>query len=128
VTILLVTHFMEEAQRLCDRVAMIARGRVVALDTPAVLAARAQGGKLVRFVASTAFDQQLLSDLSEVTSVSHEGRHVVVTGTGDLVNAVILTLAAAGISAHDVELGSSTLEDAFVALTGQPAREQEVRT
>jgi ABC-2 type transport system ATP-binding protein len=128
VTILLVTHFMEEAQRLCDRVAMITRGRVVALDTPAVLAARAQGGKLVRFVASSVFDQQILDDLSEVTSVRHEGRHVVVTGTGDLVNAVILTLAAVGISAHDVELGSSTLEDAFVALTGQNAPEQEVRT
>jgi ABC-2 type transport system ATP-binding protein len=127
VTILLVTHFMEEAQRLCDRVAMIARGRVVALDTPTGLAARARGGKAVRFVPSASFDEQLLSDLPEVTSVRHEGPRVVAAGTGELVNAVILTLAAAGITAHDVELDSSTLEDAFVALTGQPGPEQEAR-
>ena len=128
VTILLVTHFMEEAQRLCDRVAMIDRGRVVALDTPAGLAARARDGKLVRFVPSTSFDDRLLSDLSEVTAVAHEGARVVVTGTGELVNAVILTLAAAGISAHGVELGSSTLEDAFVALTGRHGVERGVPT
>lgn len=128
VTILLVTHFMEEAQRLCDRVAMIDRGRVVALDTPAGLAARARGGKLVRFVPSTSFDERLLRDLSEVTSVGHEGARVVVTGTGELVNAVILTLAAAGVSAHDVELGSSTLDDAFVALTGRHGAERGVPT
>ena len=45
VTILLVTHFMEEAERLCDRVALIDNGRVVALDTPAGLAARARAGR-----------------------------------------------------------------------------------
>jgi ABC-2 type transport system ATP-binding protein len=127
VTILLVTHFMEEAQRLCDRVALIDRGRVVAVDTPAGLAARATGGKLVRFAASTSFDDRLLRDLPEVTSVAYEGPHTVVTGTGDLVNAVILTLAAAGVTAHEVELSSSTLEDAFVALTGQHAPQQEAR-
>jgi ABC-2 type transport system ATP-binding protein len=119
VTILLVTHFMEEAQRLCDRVAMLDRGRVVALDTPAHLTARAKGGKLVRFVPSGSFDERLLSDLPDVSSVVHDGARVVVVGTGDLVNAVILTLAAAGIRAYDVELDSSTLEDAFVALTGR---------
>ncbi len=124
VTILLVTHFMEEAQRLCDRVAVIDHGRVVALDAPAVLAARARGAKLVRFVPSTAFDEGLLSGLPEVATVEHEGSHVVVTGTGELVNAVILALAAAGVIAHEVELGSSTLEDAFVALTGRHARER----
>lgn len=119
VTILLVTHFMEEAQRLCDRLALIDRGRVVAIDTPGGLAGRVTGGKLVRFNPSRSFDDRLLRDLPEVASVAHEGAHTVVSGTGDLVNAVLLTLAATGITAHDVELGSSTLEDAFVALTGR---------
>jgi ABC-2 type transport system ATP-binding protein len=123
VTILLVTHFMEEAQRLCDRVALIDRGQVVALDTPAGLAARASGAKLVRFMPSASFDECLLSDLPEVASVTYHGPRVVVTGTGtgELVNAVILALAAAGVTAHDVELGSSSLDDAFVALTGRDA-------
>ena len=118
VTILLVTHFMEEAERLCDRVALIDGGRVVALDTPAGLAARASGGKTVRFVPSAPFDDRLLTGLPEVTQVDRGGAHVLVTGTGELVNAVILTLAAAGVTALDVQLDSSNLEDAFVRLTG----------
>ena len=119
VTILLVTHFMEEAERLCDRVALVDNGRVVALDTPPSLAARARGGKTVRFVPSAPFEDRLLSELPEVTRVEREARHMVVTGTGELVNAVILTLAAAGVTARDVQLDSSNLEDAFVRLTGK---------
>jgi ABC-2 type transport system ATP-binding protein len=120
VTIVLVTHFMEEAERLCDRVALIDSGRVVALDAPARLAARARGGgKQVRFVPSAQFDDRLLTDLPVVTALRHDGQHVEVSGSGDLVNAVILKLAAAGVTAHDVELVSTNLEDAFVKLTGR---------
>ena len=118
VTIVLVTHFMEEAERLCDRVALIDNGRVVALDTPAALAERARGGKTMRFRPSAPFDDRLLTGLPEVTGLEHAGQHVVVTGTGDLVNAVILALHAAGVTARDVQLDSSNLEDAFVKLTG----------
>jgi ABC-2 type transport system ATP-binding protein len=118
VTIVLVTHFMEEAERLCDRVALIDDGRVVALDAPAALAERARGGKTVRFLPSAPFDDRLLTGLPEVTGLEHTGQHVVVTGTGELVNAVILTLHAAGMTARDVQLDSSNLEDAFVKLTG----------
>jgi ABC-2 type transport system ATP-binding protein len=118
VTIVLVTHFMEEAERLCDRVALIDSGRVVALDTPAALAERARGGKTVRFLPSAAFDDRLLTGLPEVTGLEHAGQHVVATGTGELVNAVILALHAAGVTARDVQLDSSNLEDAFVKLTG----------
>ena len=56
-----------------------------------------------------------------MTWVDRSGRHVVVTGTGELVNAVILALAAAGVTARDVQLDSSNLEDAFVRLTGKQA-------
>jgi len=118
VTIVLVTHFMEEAERLCDRVALIESGRVTALDTPARLTAQASGGKQVRFRPSAPFDDRLLLTLPEVARVDRDGADVTVTGTGDLVNAVILTLAAAGVAAHDVQLDSSSLEDAFVRLTG----------
>jgi ABC-2 type transport system ATP-binding protein len=118
VTIVLVTHFMEEAERLCDRVALIDNGRVVALDTPASLAERARGGKTVRFLPSAPFDDHLLTGLPEVTGLEHTGQHVVVTGTGELVNAVILALHAVGVTARDVQLDSSNLEDAFVKLTG----------
>jgi ABC-2 type transport system ATP-binding protein len=118
-TILLVTHYMEEAERLCDRVALIDRGRIVAIDSPAGLAERAGGGKRVRFVPSGPFDDRLLTELPEVKAVAHHGRHVEVTGARDLVNAVILTLTKAGITAGDVQVESATLEDAFLRLTGR---------
>jgi ABC-2 type transport system ATP-binding protein len=125
VTILLVTHFMEEAERLCGRVALIDKGRIVELDSPAHLAARAQGGKTVRFLPSVPFDDRLLTELPEVARVEREGQHVIVTGAGELVNVVILTLAAAGVTARDVRLDSSNLEDAFVRLTGRHLRDKE---
>jgi ABC-2 type transport system ATP-binding protein len=121
-TIVLVTHLMEEAERLCDRVALIDNGRIVALDTPARLAAQARGGRSVRFLPSAPFEDRLLRELPEVARVEREGARVVVTGTEDVVNAVILTLAAAGVTARDVRLDSSNLEDAFVKLTGRRLR------
>jgi ABC-2 type transport system ATP-binding protein len=118
-TVLLVTHFMEEAERLCDRVALVDNGRIVALGSPARLTEQARGGKTVQFLPSAAFDDRLLTGLPEVTQVEHQGQHVVVTGTGELVNAVLFALAAAGVSARDVQLDSSNLDDAFVRLTGE---------
>jgi ABC-2 type transport system ATP-binding protein len=118
-TIVLVTHYMEEAERLCDRVALIDRGRVVAIDSPAGLAQRAGGGQRVRFVPSGPFDDRLLTGLPEVKGVERHGRHVVVSGSRDLVSAVILALASAGLTAGDVQVESATLEDAFVLLTGR---------
>ncbi|MGH3421796.1 MAG: ABC transporter ATP-binding protein [Streptosporangiaceae bacterium] len=124
-TILLVTHFMEEAERLCDRVALIDGGRIIALDTPAGLVARAKGGKTVRFVPSGPFDESLLTRLAEVTRVERDGRHVVVTGTGELVNAVVLALHAAGVEARDVRLDAASLEDAYVRLTEEREHPEE---
>ena len=127
-TIVLVTHFMEEAERLCDHVALIDHGRIVALDTPAGLTARARGGKTVRFLPSAPFDDRLLTGLPEVSRVERDGQHVVVTGTGELVNAVLFALHAAGLEARDVRLDASTLEDAFVALTGTRLHEEHTET
>ena len=119
VTILLVTHYMEEAERLCDRVALVDRGRVVAAGTPQELAQQADVTKQVRFVPSKPFDDRLLTGLAEVCGVEHHGRRVQVSGTGNLVSAVIQALGAAGVAAHDVEVTSATLEDAFIKLTGR---------
>jgi len=119
VTIVLVTHAMEEAEHLCDRVAMIDAGHLVALDTPDRLAERTRSGKRVLFHPSAAFDERLLTDLPEVTAIEHHGERLAVTGSGELVNAVILTLDRAGVAAQDVRLESGTLEDAFLTLTGR---------
>src|SRR5580704_4490189 len=73
VTIVLVTHFMEEAERLCDRVAVIDNGRVIANDTPSGLAGRAGGEQYIRFLASAPLPDHLLESLPDVTNVIYRG-------------------------------------------------------
>ncbi|HUJ34096.1 MAG TPA: ABC transporter ATP-binding protein [Solirubrobacteraceae bacterium] len=119
VTIVLVTHFMEEAERLCDRVALIDHGRVVALDRPSALAVAATASKRVRLTPAQPFPDELLSTLPEVSSVEHHGPEVVVAGSGDLVTAVVLALHRAGINADDVQTETANLEDAFLAITDE---------
>ena len=118
VTILLVTHFMEEAERLCDRVALIDSGKIVALDSPAGLATGVDAEQRVRFRPSQPLDDSLLTGLREVTSVTRRGDTVIVTGTGDVALAVTSTLARNGIVAAQLRVEQASLEDAFVALTG----------
>ncbi len=121
VTILLVTHFMEEAERLCDRVALIDAGRVVAMDTPAGLANRVQPGQRIKFRPSVPFDDALLATLPDVTSVIRRGDVVVVTGSDNALNVVTSELARHQIVAQQLRVEQASLEDAFVALTGRHA-------
>jgi len=116
VTVILVTHYMDEAERLCDRVLLVDHGLVTALDTPGGLAQSAGGGTHLRFVPSVPFDSRVLTVLPEVTEIGREGRRIRVTGTGDLVGAVIGALAAAGVQARDMQVESATLDDAYVRL------------
>ncbi|MEU5548422.1 ABC transporter ATP-binding protein [Micromonospora sp. NPDC047793] len=118
VTIVLVTHFMAEAERLCDRVAVIDRGRVAALDTPAGLVATVAPEQRVRFRPSAPLDDRLLTDLPQVSAVTRTGTQVLVSGTGDLLHAVTSILARHRITAADLRLEQATLDDAFVELTG----------
>jgi ABC-2 type transport system ATP-binding protein len=119
VTILLVTHFMEEAERLCDRVALIDTGRIVAIDTPAGLVSRVDDEQRMRFRPNTELDDSLLRAIPEVKTVTRKGRQVIVTGTGNLVHAVISVLARHQIVAVELRVDQASLDDAFVALTGR---------
>ena len=119
VTILLVTHFMEEAERLCDRLAVIDSGRLVALDSPAGLVAKVDDRQRIRFRPSAPLDHAVLTALPEVTSVERAGGRLVVTGTGNLLLAVTTALARHRVIAADLRVEQTTLDDAFVALTGR---------
>ncbi len=119
VTVVLVTHFMEEAERLCDRVAVIDNGAVVAVDTPAGLIDRAGAVQRLRFRPSAPLDDALLMALPEVDSVRRHGSTVEVTGTGAVVQAVTAMLAARHIIASDLRVEQEDLDDAFVRLTGR---------
>ena len=119
VTIILVTHFMEEAERLADRVALIDEGRLVAVDTPTGIVSRVDAEQRLRFRPSTPIEDALLTKLPEVRSVSRHGQTIEVAGTGDLVLAVTAVLARDQIVAHDLRIEQADLDDAFVALTGR---------
>jgi ABC-2 type transport system ATP-binding protein len=121
VTIVLVTHFMEEAERLCDRIALIDAGRVVAVDTPAALADRVGAGQRIQFRPSAPLDDALLTALPEVSSVDRRNGVVVVTGDRNALTAVMSLLARHGIVADHLRVERAGLEDAFVALTGRHA-------
>jgi ABC-2 type transport system ATP-binding protein len=124
VTILLVTHFMEEAERLCDRIALIDSGRVVAVDTPAGLTGRVETEQRIRFRPSVPFDDRLLTDLPDVTGVVHRGDVVTVTGNDNALNAVTSVLARNDIVARQLRVEQASLEDAFVALTARNQNEE----
>ncbi|MCO1660872.1 ABC transporter ATP-binding protein [Pseudonocardia humida] len=123
VTVVLVTHFMEEAERLCDRIALIDDGRVVAVDTPDGFVSGLPGGQRLRFRPSAEFPDALLTDLPEVHAVRRKAQTVEVTGRGDLLQAVTSALAVHRVMPVDLRLDQPTLDDAFVALTGRPQGE-----
>jgi ABC-2 type transport system ATP-binding protein len=122
VTVVLVTHFMEEAERLADRVAVIDAGRLVAIDSPAGLVSRLDAGQTIRFRPTTPLDDRILTELPEVRGVRHNGSQVLVTGTGDLLQAVISVLARHHIVAADLRMEQANLDDAFMAMTTREER------
>ena len=119
VTMVLVTHFMEEAERLADRVALVDAGRLVALDTPDGLVARAVAPQVMRFRPGAPLDVEELRALPGVRSVTQDGDRLVVSGSGDVVHAVTSLLATRQVIAHELRVEQATLDDAFIALTGR---------
>ncbi|NED96349.1 ABC transporter ATP-binding protein [Phytoactinopolyspora alkaliphila] len=119
VTILLVTHFMDEAERLSDRIAVIDGGRVAAVDTPEGLIAQVSPVQQVRFRVSQPLDRRVLTELPDVSNVEiTEGRWLV-TGRGQLLSSVAGALARAQVVAEDLRVDQRNLDDAFVAFTGR---------
>ena len=116
VTVILVTHFMDEAETLCDRVALINHGVLSVLDTPEAIAAQA-GVNRVRFVPSHPVDDETLDAVRGVQVIERKGRYVTVTGTGDLAVSLMSALTAEGITVSELEARSGNLDDAFIKLT-----------
>jgi ABC-2 type transport system ATP-binding protein len=123
-TVFLTTHFMEEAERLCDRVAIIDHGKIVALDSPENLIRSLGAENRVVFTAEGPFESDSLKTLAPVTRVERIGERVVVYGRGEkLVVEVVSALTSAGIRFRDLRTEQPNLEDVFLALTGQEMRD-----
>jgi ABC-2 type transport system ATP-binding protein len=116
-TMVLVTHFMDEAENLCDRIVVINDKRVVATDTPDGLIERFGGGATVTFSTDLG-ELGFLHDVEGVEDMSHRGRRVTVTGGGPLLVRVAAALAARGLEPIDLEVKRASLEDVFLNITG----------
>jgi ABC-2 type transport system ATP-binding protein len=120
VTILLVTHFMDEAERLCDRVAVIHEGRVAAMDTPAALTALASSGHVLTFHTASPIDRAALAALPSVSTVELAGDQVTIGGTEAALPEVVAELTRQRLVPVGLRVERATLDDAFLMLT-QPA-------
>ncbi len=120
-TVVLVTHFMDEAEQLCDRVAVVDDGRVIALDTPQGLIDGLGLRSVVRFTTQEP-DLGWVEQLDVVESLTRRGDAVEVRGTGAVLALVASELVAHGIVPVDLRVDRPTVEDAFLALTGRTIR------
>jgi ABC-2 type transport system ATP-binding protein len=122
-TIVLTTHYMEEADRLCERIAIVDRGRLLALDTPTVLKARAPGGTLVELMldGDAAAALPAAREVSGVMRAEADG--AVLRGYaergGEVIPPLIHAAEAAGRTVRDIHLAPPSLETLFVSMTGR---------
>ncbi len=123
-TVFLTTHYMEEAERLCDRVAVLDQGRIVALDTPERLIAQYGGGLRIRFALANGHPLPDLERLEGVERVEVEPGWATVYGQGPrLASQIVLALEGQGYPLYDLHIQRPTLEDVFLNLTGHALRD-----
>jgi len=121
-TVLLVTHFMDEAEQLCDRLAIVDHGRIVAEDTPQGLITT-YADKIKVIFSTGVEDLSWLEVLPQVTGIARHGQRVEVEGNGPVLAAVAAELAGHGILPADLRTEQPTLEDVFLTITGKAMHE-----
>ena len=123
-TVFLTTHLMEEAERLCDRVAIIEHGRIIDVDAPDRLVARHCPQRTVLLTTADPIAERRFREMPQVESVSHAGFRFTIQGRGeDLVAAVIDCLSENRIRVTDFRTVLPSLEDVFLTLTGHSIRD-----
>jgi len=122
-TVFMTTHLMDEAERLCDRVAIIDRGRIIDIDSPAALVRRHCPERTVIVTTPQPSADAIFRQLPSVTAVERRDADVSIQGRGDdLVTTVIQCLAVHAIPVTDLRTESPTLEDVFLRVTGHSIR------
>jgi ABC-2 type transport system ATP-binding protein len=131
-TMLITTHYMDEADRLCDRIAIVDHGTLVALDTPIALKQSVPGSNVIeaQFQSAPANWPTLLEKLPGVTSVQHEGADMyrVLTSNGSNTTTALVEMAvAAGVALKSLSVQNTSLDDVFVFYTGRQLRDEQVK-
>jgi ABC-2 type transport system ATP-binding protein len=119
-TVVLVTHFMDEAENLCDRLAIVDKGKIIAADTPQGLISGHTSEAMVIFSCGQD-DLAWLAGVTGVKNISRRGQRVEVSGSGPLLAHVAAALVAHGIFPADLRVEQPNLEDVFLKLTGHAA-------
>jgi ABC-2 type transport system ATP-binding protein len=131
-TVLITTHYMDEADRLCNRIAIVDHGKLVALDSPEALKASMPGSNVIeaQFDNPPADWEQKLRGLSDVTSVQSvsAGMYRVLTANGSRTTTQLVEMAvAAGVPVRTLSVQNTTLDDVFVHYTGRQLRDELVK-
>ncbi len=131
-TILITTHYMDEADRLCHRIAIVDHGKLVALDTPMALKASVPGSNVIEVQFENAPEdwEQRLRGFSEVTSVQHEGAGMfrILTSNGSRTTTELVEVAVhLGVGVKSLSVQNTTLDDVFVHFTGRQLRDELVK-
>ena len=131
-TMLITTHYMDEADRLCDRIAIVDHGKLVALDTPMALKASVPGTNVVeaQFTHESAEWPARLKRLSGVTAVESQsaGMYRLLTSNGSLTTTQLVEMAVnSGETIKSLSVQNTTLDDVFVHYTGRQLRDEQVK-
>lgn len=129
-TILLTTHYMDEAERLCDRVAIVDHGRILALDSPRNLISQLQGDHVIEFqVGADEVSTEELSEMEGIAAVRQEDDSycLSVAEPHVVIPLLLSALAARDISLTGLTTRQASLEDVFVSLTGRHLEDEEDR-
>jgi ABC-2 type transport system ATP-binding protein len=124
-TVLLTTHYMDEAERLCDRVAIVDRGQVIAQGTPPELISSLHAANVIEFASEPEIDEASLRALPGVTEPHRRGPNwsLPVNSLAETVPALLSRVEGSGAKLVNLSTHRATLEDLFVSLTGRALRE-----
>jgi ABC-2 type transport system ATP-binding protein len=128
-TVLITTHYMDEADRLCDRIAIVDHGKLVALDSPRALKSSIPGSTVIeaQFFQAPPDWQQTLTELASVNSVQPEGADMyrILTDDGSRTTTELVeTAVKTNVTIKSLTVQSTTLDDVFVHYTGRALRDQ----
>ncbi len=129
ITVSLTTHYLDEAEALCDRVAIVDRGRIVALGTPQELKSQVPGSDTLELALGSAVEEAALAPLRQLPGVRSldrvsQGLRVRADGGGVLLPRLIEALRRDGVEVASANLSRITLEDVFIHVTGRSLREE----
>jgi ABC-2 type transport system ATP-binding protein len=117
-TVVLTTHYLEEAQALCNRIAMLKTGKVVALDSTAALIRRISGSQLVVKLAGGSLPVSLHALVSHPDELLHGSQYTLRVNDHDEVEPILATIRSAGLTIDDLQLHQADLEDVFIQIMG----------